>query len=65
MDKGSVAIWRLGQNGYIFKTPEGTLVSTVGFSRNTAHLRYTIAGIVARLWDRGGQNACPTPESLT
>ena len=26
--KGSVGIWWLGQNGYIFKTPEGSLVST-------------------------------------
>ena len=25
VDKGSVVIWWLGQNGYIFKTPEGTI----------------------------------------
>lgn len=25
---GAVAVWWLGQNGYIFKSPEGTLVST-------------------------------------
>ena len=28
VQKGSLGIWWLGQNGYIFKTPEGTLVST-------------------------------------
>ena len=26
--RGAVAIWWLGQNGFIFKTPEGTLLST-------------------------------------
>lgn len=28
VDPGSIAMWWLGQNGYIFKSPEGTLVST-------------------------------------
>ena len=28
VEKRSVAMWWLGQNGYIFKTPEGTLLST-------------------------------------
>src|SRR5580704_17251254 len=28
VDNGSVVFWWLGQNGYIFKTPEGTLLST-------------------------------------
>ena len=27
VEKGTVALWWLGQNGYIFKTPEGTLAS--------------------------------------
>ena len=27
VEKDSVAMWWFGQNGYIFKSPEGTLVS--------------------------------------
>ena len=39
VDKGSVAIWWLGQNGYIFKTAEGTLLSTdMYLSNNCAHI---------------------------
>ncbi|MBK5290269.1 MAG: MBL fold metallo-hydrolase [Acidobacteriia bacterium] len=37
--KKTVALWWFGQNGYIFKTPEGTLVSTdLYLSDSCAHL---------------------------
>ncbi|HTM51711.1 MAG TPA: MBL fold metallo-hydrolase [Bryobacteraceae bacterium] len=39
VEKGSVALWWLGQNGYIFKTPEGTLLSTdMYLSNHCAHV---------------------------
>lgn len=39
--KRSVAIWWLGQNGYIFKTPEGTLASTDMYLTNSCAGVYT------------------------
>src|SRR5260370_27800256 len=45
VDKGSVAMWWLGQNGYIFKTPEGTLLSTdMYLTNNCAHV-YRDSGV--------------------
>ena len=34
--KGSVALWWLGQNGYIFKTPEGTIAASTSISPTVA-----------------------------
>ena len=45
VDKGSVAIWWLGQNGYIFKTPEGTLVSTDMYLSNNCAMAYQNSGV--------------------
>ena len=45
VDKGSVRIWWLGQNGCIFKTSEGTLLSTdMYLSNHCAHI-YHDAGV--------------------
>jgi len=41
----SVAIWWLGQNGYIFKTPEGTLVSTDLYLTNSCATLYADSGL--------------------
>jgi L-ascorbate 6-phosphate lactonase len=42
---GSVALWWLGQNGYIFKTSEGTLLATdMYLTNNCAHV-YHDAGV--------------------
>ena len=43
--KGSVGLWWLGQNGYIFKTPEGTLLATDMYLTNNVALAYHDAGI--------------------
>lgn len=41
----SVAMWWLGQNGFIFKTPEGTLLSTDMYLTDSCALLYPDAGI--------------------
>jgi L-ascorbate 6-phosphate lactonase len=41
----SVAIWWFGQNGYIFKTPEGTLVSTDLYLTNFCAECYASTGV--------------------
>jgi L-ascorbate 6-phosphate lactonase len=43
--RNSVVIWWLGQNGYIFKTHEGTLVSTDLYLTNSCAEAYAGAGI--------------------
>lgn len=43
--KKAVAIWWLGQNGYIFKTPEGTLLSTDLYLTNACSFIYRDAGL--------------------
>lgn len=43
--KNSVAIWWLGQNGFIFKTPEGTLVSTDLYLTNNCAEVYKGSGV--------------------
>ncbi len=45
VDKGSVAMWWLGQNGYIFKTPEGTLLATDMYLTNSCADVYRDAGV--------------------
>lgn len=45
VSKGSVAIWWFGQNGFIFKSPEGTLVSTDLYLTNSCAEIYRGAGI--------------------
>jgi len=35
VSKGTVALWWLGQSGYIFKSPEGTLVSVDMYLTNS------------------------------
>ena len=42
--KKSVALWWLGQNGYIFKTPEGTLLSTDMYLTNNCATAYRDIG---------------------
>ncbi|MBK9167251.1 MAG: MBL fold metallo-hydrolase [Bryobacterales bacterium] len=42
---GSVGLWWLGQNGFIFKTPEGTLVSTDLYLTNSCAELYSGIGI--------------------
>lgn len=41
----SVGIWWLGQNGFIFKTPEGTLLSTDLYLTNSCATIYTDLGL--------------------
>ena len=43
--QGSVALWWLGQNGYIFKSHEGTLVSTDLYLTNSCAAAYAGSGI--------------------
>ena len=43
--KNAVALWWLGQNGYIFKTPEGTLVSTDLYLTNHCAGAYNSLGL--------------------
>ena len=43
--KKSVAVWWLGQNGFLFKSPEGTLVSTDMYLTNSCGDFYKEAGI--------------------
>ena len=43
--KKSVAIWWLGQSGYIFKTPEGTLVTTDMYLTNSCQTAYSDLGM--------------------
>jgi L-ascorbate 6-phosphate lactonase len=43
--KKSVAIWWLGQSGYIFKTPEGTLVTTDMYLTNSCATAYSDLGM--------------------
>jgi len=45
VDKGSVALWWLGQNGYLFKTPEGTLLATDMYLTNNCAHAYHDSGI--------------------
>ncbi len=42
---GSVAIWWLGQNGFIFKTPEGTLLSTDMYLTDSCATVYADSGV--------------------
>jgi L-ascorbate 6-phosphate lactonase len=45
VEKGSIALWWLGQNDYIFKTSEGTLLATdMYLTNNCAHV-YQGAGV--------------------
>lgn len=46
--QGSIAIWWLGQNGFIFKTPEGTLLSTDMYLTDNCALVYHEAGVDLR-----------------
>jgi L-ascorbate 6-phosphate lactonase len=41
----SVAVWWLGQNGFIFKSPEGTLISTDMYLTNSCAHYYADSGI--------------------
>ena len=41
----SVAIWWLGQNGFIFKTPQGTLLSTDMYLTDSCALLYSDMGL--------------------
>ena len=43
--RNEVAIWWLGQNGFIFKTPEGTLVSTDLYLTNSCAETHGDSGI--------------------
>jgi L-ascorbate metabolism protein UlaG (beta-lactamase superfamily) len=43
--KNAVAIWWLGQNGFIFKSPEGTLVSTDLYLTNSCAATYRDRGV--------------------
>jgi L-ascorbate 6-phosphate lactonase len=43
--KKSVAIWWLGQSGYIFKTPEGTLITTDMYLTNSCATAYSDLGM--------------------
>jgi L-ascorbate 6-phosphate lactonase len=43
--RGSVGIWWLGQNGFIFKTPEGTLLSTDLYLTNSCGESYADLGL--------------------
>lgn len=43
--RNSVALWWLGQNGYIFKSPEGTVVSTDLYLTNSCAEAYADSGI--------------------
>jgi len=43
--KNAVALWWLGQNGYIFKTPEGTLISTDLYLTNHCAVAFAGNGI--------------------
>jgi L-ascorbate 6-phosphate lactonase len=43
--KNSVAIWWIGQSGYIFKSPEGTLVSTDLYLTNSCAELYRDIGV--------------------
>src|ERR1700730_15060703 len=45
VERGSVALWWLGQNGYIFKTPEGTLLATDMYLTNNCAHAYHDAGV--------------------
>src|SRR5260370_14595315 len=45
VDKGTVAIWWLGQNGNILKTPDGTLLSTDMYLSNNCADVYRDAGV--------------------
>jgi L-ascorbate 6-phosphate lactonase len=42
VSRNTVAIWWLGQNGFIFKTAEGTLLSTDLYLTNSCHETYPI-----------------------
>jgi L-ascorbate 6-phosphate lactonase len=41
----SVAVWWLGQNGFVFKSPEGTLLSTDMYLTNSCAMFYADAGV--------------------
>ncbi|MGH9661578.1 MAG: MBL fold metallo-hydrolase [Bryobacteraceae bacterium] len=43
--RGAVGIWWLGQNGFIFKTPEGTLLSTDMYLTDSCATVYRDAGV--------------------
>lgn len=43
--RGSVAVWWFGQNGFIFKSPEGKLISTDLYLTNSCATVYKDAGI--------------------
>ena len=45
VERGSVALWWLGQNGYIFKTPEGTLLATDMYLTNNCAHAYHDTGV--------------------
>lgn len=45
VEKGSVALWWLGQNGYIFKTSEGTLLASDMYLTNHCAGVYNDAGV--------------------
>ena len=45
VSRNTVAIWWLGQNGFIFKTAEGTLLSTDLYLTNSCHEAYADSGI--------------------
>src|SRR5216683_1293835 len=45
VEKQSVAMWWLGQTGYIFKTPEGTLLSTDMYLTNSCSEAYKDLGV--------------------
>src|ERR1700722_5408084 len=45
VSRNAVAIWWLGQNGFIFKTTEGTLLSTDLYLTNSCHDAYADSGI--------------------
>src|SRR5512133_1066761 len=43
--RGAVAIWWLGQSGYIFKSPEGLLVSVDLYLTNSCAALYPDSGV--------------------
>ena len=43
--KKAVAIWWMGQTGYIFKTPEGTLATTDMYLTNSCAAAYPGLGL--------------------
>jgi len=43
--KKSAALWWLGQNGFIFKSPEGTLISTDLYLTNSCAAAYADSGV--------------------